>query len=264
MSVSSSAVKQIAKENLKNNYLKAFVSCLVLILAWLLQVNLAGLLINVIGNIAALSISAVIGLFLVAPLLLGVLKYFYNVTEETVDNPVLVFYWFSEKKLYIKALKFALLFILRAALWLLVLNIPSILLFAFSRTYFFELLGIAPPIWTAGLEYYSILLRNISFVAVFFIMLKFYMAPLLFVADDYANIDECMYNSSVISRKSSIDFIGLIFSSAHFILLSLFVLPMPFVLPYLLSYYVTHVKISVEEYNSHIENSKFTQMGFFE
>lgn len=264
MSVSSSAVKQIAKESLKNNYLKAFVSCLVLILAWILQINIGGLLLDVMGDIVALIISALIGIFLVSPLVFGVLKYFYNLTVKIAENPVSVFYWFSEKKLYFKALKFTLHFTLRTAFWLLVLNIPSILLFAFSKTFFFEILDIAPPVWSASLEYYAVFLRNISFVAVFFIMLKFYMAPMLFVADDNANIDECMYNSSVISRKSSIDFIGLIFSSAPLLLLALFVLPLPFVLPYLLSYYVTHIKISVEEYNSHIENSKFIQMGFFE
>ena len=264
MSVSSSTVKQIAKENLKNNYLKAFVSCSVLVLAWVLQVNIGGLLLDVTGNIFAFAISVLIGIFLVSPLALGILKYFYNVSGKTVENPTAIFYWFSERKLYFKALKFTLHFTLRTALWLLVLNIPSILLFAFSKTFFFELLDIAPPVWSASLEYYAVFLRNISFVAVFFIMLKFYMAPMLFVADDNANVDECMYNSSVIARKSSIDFIGLIFSSAPLLLLSLFVLPLPFVLPYLLCYYVTHIKISVEEYNSHIENSKFIQMGFFE
>ena len=264
MSVLSSTVKKIAKESLKNNYLKAFVSCLILILAFFLQINIAGLLITVTGDITGVVISALIGVFLVAPLFLGVLKYFYNMTEEAVESPVLVFYWFSEKKLYLKALKFAVLFAVRAAFWLLVLNIPSFLLFAFSKTFFFELLGVAPPVWSGSLEYYVVFLRNISFVAVFFIMLKFYMAPVLFVADDNANVDECMYNSSVISRKSSIDFIGIVFSSSLLILLSLFVLPLPFVLPYLLCYYVTHIKISVEEYNSHIKNNEFTQMGFFE
>ena len=263
MSVSSAAVKEIAKERLKNNYSKTFVASLGVIFAWLISINIASILSAVTGDIIAIIIAVCLNVFLIAPLGLGLLKYIWKISLGVADGPIAIFYWFGNKKLYVKSLKFILNFALKLLLWLTVLNIPSFLLLAFSKTFFFELFNIAPPVWTASLSYYGEILSSVSFVAVFFIMLKFYMAPVLFIADENANVEECMYNSSVISRKTSFDFISLIFNQAHIVLLSLLVLPMPFTLPYLLSYYVTHTRFAVEEYNLHIKNIKFANAGVF-
>lgn len=263
MSVSSAAVKETAKERLKNNYSKTFVASLVFIFAGLLIISVGSLLSDVTGDIIAIIFSACLTVFLIAPLGLGLLKYIWKINLCVADGPVAIFYWFSAKNLYVKSLKFILHYTFKLLIWLMILNIPSFLLFAFSKTFFFELFNIAPPVWTASLDYYSVILRNISFVGVFFIMLKYYMAPVLFIADENANALECMYNSSVISRKTSYDFISLIFNQAHIVLLTLLVLPMPFTLPYLLSYYVTHTRFAVEEYNLHIKNIKFANAGVF-
>ena len=49
MSVSSAAVKEIAKERLKNNYSKTFVASLGVIFAWLISINIASILSAVTG-----------------------------------------------------------------------------------------------------------------------------------------------------------------------------------------------------------------------
>ncbi len=264
MSVLNAVVKETAKEKLKNNYAKTFVASLIVIFTWLITINLVSILSSVTGDVIAVVISFALNMLFVAPLGLGLLKYIWKISLDVVDGPIAIFYWFSNKKLYIKSLKFILHISFKALIWLLVLNIPSFLLFAFSKTFFFELFDIAPPVWTASLSYYGEILSSVSFVAVFFIMLKFYMAPVLFVADENANAQECMYNSLVISRKTAFDFISLIFNQAPVLLLSLLVLPMPFTLPYLLSYYVTHTRFAVEEYNLHIKNIKFANAGVFD
>ncbi len=263
MSILSAAVKETAKERLKNNYAKTFVASLSVVFAWLISINIASVLSRVTGDVIAVIISVLLNVFLVAPLSLGLLKYIWKISLGVSDGPVAIFYWFSSKSLYVKSLKFILHFVFKLLIWLMVLNIPSFLLFAFSKTFFFELFNIAPPVWTASLDFYSVILRNISFVGVFFIMLKYYMAPVLFIADENANVEECMYNSLVISRKTSFDFISLIFNQLHIVLLTLLVMPMPFTLPYLLSYYVTHTRFAVEEYNLHIKNIKFANAGVF-
>lgn len=262
MSASSSNVKLMAKAILKDNFLKTLIACTILTFSWILSINLAGLLSYVTGMLMAEIISAVMIIFIVLPLSLGVLRYIWRMIFFVCDNPISVFYWFSEKKLYIKAMKFIGHFVLRIAFWFILLNIPSILLYILSKSFVFELLGIATPLWTANLGYYSTFLTNISIAIVFLIMLKFYMAPLLFIGDEDIDVSEAMYTSSVIARKSSVDFVGLIFSSFGLIILSFFVLPLPFTLPFLLSYYVVHTRMAVTEYNQHIENSKFTEAGF--
>lgn len=262
MSVGSNVVKITAKNALKDNFLKASIACLILVFTWLICVNSAGLLSYAFGNAVAELFFVLLAIFLVLPVFLGVLRYIWRMLHSVTDNPVAVFYWFSEKALYVKAIRFILQYALRIALWFAILNIPSLLLFALSKSFIFDFVGTSTPLWTANLEYYSVLLRNISWVLVFFITLKFYLAPILLIADENMDINEAMYLSSVISRKSSIDFIGLIFSSAGWILLSVFVLPLIFTLPLLLGFYTVHGRFAVTEYNCHIKQSESDSTEF--
>ena len=261
MSVSSNAVKVTAKTALKCNFFNGMISSLILIFTFLLCSNIAGALSLVIGDIAAEILFFIMAVLLLFPIGLGVLRYIWRMLFSAKDSPLYTFYWFSSKELYLRALKFIAQLVVRIVFWIAVTNIPSILLFVLSKNYIFELFDSSMPIWTANLGYYSIVLRNISFVAVFFIMLKFYLAPVLFVADDNMDCNEALYISSVISRKTSLDFIGLIFSSIGWIALSVFILPLPFTLPLLLSYYAVHTRFSVAEYNRHIEE-RVNSVGF--
>ncbi len=262
MSVGSNVVKITAKTALKGNFLRVSIACLIFVFGCIITSGIAELVGVVMGEAAAFVISLLIMLFLNLPIGLGVIRYIWRMLFSVTDNPISVFYWFSEKRLYIKAFKFILQFLLRMAVAALVFNIPSLILFALSKSVVFDIIGISTPVWAANLGYYSILLRNLSFVAVFFAMLKFYMAPWLFVADENIDIGEAMYNSSVISRKSSIDFIGLIFTSIGWIILSFLVLPLPFTLPLILTYYGVHIRFAVAEYNRHINGNEFHEAGF--
>ncbi len=262
MSVGSNIVKQTAKTALKGNYLRVFVACLILTFSLIVTANISGLLGIVVGDFIEAILLFILSTLFFYPLALGVLRYVWRILFSVTDSPIAVFYWFSEKRLYFKALKLIFQFAFRIVFWLAVLNIPSLILYVLSKSFIFELFDTAPPLWTANLGYYSLLLRNLSFVLVFFIMLKFYMAPLLFVADDNMDVSEAMFNSSVIARKSSIDFIGLFFGSFGWILLSFLILPLPFTLPLLFSYYAVHIRFTVSEYNRHIENSKLADLGF--
>ncbi|MBQ6848244.1 MAG: hypothetical protein IJO62_04980 [Clostridia bacterium] len=262
MSVASNVVKQTAKTALKGNFLKAVIASLIVVFTWILSTNLAGLLEIAAGQIAAKILNAAMLLFLLLPTALGLLRYIWRMLFSACDSPISVFYWFSEKSLYLRAMKLMFNIVLRAAIWLLIFNIPSILLFVLSKSSVFELIGMAPPLWTANLGFYPPLLRNISFVVVFFIMLKYYMAPWLIIADENMEVGEAIFKSSVIARKTSFDFLGLILSSLGWIVLSIFILPQPFTLPLILSYVAVHIRFSVAEYNQHIENLKFTEAGF--
>lgn len=262
MSVGSNVVKLTAKTALKGNFLKVVAVCSIFVFGWIVCLSLAELIGIITGKIIATVIFLGLFLFLCLPVLLGVIRYVWRMLFSVTDSPIAVFYLFSEKQLYIKSLKLIFQFALKIIFWTVILNIPSLLLFVLSKSFVFEFFNSATPVWTANLAYYSRLLLNLTFIIVFFIMLKFYMAPILFVADSNIDVGEAMYLSSVISRKSSIDFIGLLAASAVWVLLSMLVLPLPFTMPLLLTYYAVHVRFAVAEYNKHIEDSKSNEAGF--
>ncbi len=262
MSVGSKVVKLTAKTALKGSFLKVVAASSIFVFGWIVCVSLSELLGIITGEIIATVIFLGLFLFLCLPILLGVVRYVWRMLFSVTDSPIAVFYLFSSKELYVKSLKLIFQFVLKIVFWFLVLNIPSLLLFLLSKSFVFEFFNSTTPVWTANLAYYSRLLLNLTSVIVFFIMLKFYMAPILFVADSNIDVGEAMYLSSVISRKSSTDFIGLLVVNLGWILLSILILPLPFTLPLLLTYYAVHVRFAVAEYNKHIEDSKLGEAGF--
>ncbi len=256
MSVSTNVVKITAKTALKGRWLKAIAAGAIPIFIFLICQYSAAFLSEVIGEIGAEIILCFMLVFLVLPVVLGLLKFYWRILFSADDSPVYVFYWFSSKKSYLKCLKFIFRFVFNIVLWLVVFNVPSFLLKLFSSESFFELLGFPMPIWMANLTFYTTFIHVAANILTFVLTLKYYLAPVLFVADDEIDTDEAMHMSAVISKKTSIDFITLIFSNFGWIFLSLLILPLFFTLPYLLFKYLVHVRFSVAEYNLHIKQSQ--------
>ena len=262
MSVGSNAVKSTAKTAIKENYLGLVVSSLILIFSWILCLNCASLLMPIVGEIGTFIIAVLMLVFLLLPMALGLLRSVWRLLFGVSDSPLCLFYWFSDKTLYSRAFKLISQFSLRIIFWLAILNLPSLLLFFLSRSFFFEMIGTEVPVWTANFGFFGVILRNVSFVIVFFVMLKYYMAPILVIADENMDVNEAMYTSAVIAKKSSIDFISLIASSILWIIATFLLMPLPFTLPVLLGFYAVHTRFSITEYNLHISELRTRQEGF--
>ena len=80
----------------------------------------------------------------------------------------------------------------------------------------------------------------------------FYIAPVLFIADDNMDCAEAIHMSTIIAKGSSIDFVYLFFSFIGWILICFFLIPIVFVLPYLICSYLVHIRFAVAKYNKHI------------
>ena len=183
MSVGTNAVKVTAKTVLKGNWLKAIAVCLIAVFSAFIGLYTISLLSIFIGEIAVNILSSIYNVFLILPLGLGILRYIWRMLFSADDNPVYVFYWFSSKRLYTDALHFIMLIVIRVFMWLGILNIPTLLLYILSKSFIFDIFDISMPIWVANLSYSVNFLLNASVIITFFIMLKFYIAPILFVAD---------------------------------------------------------------------------------
>ena len=69
--------------------------------------------------------------------------------------------------------------------------------------------------------------------------------------------------STVISKKSGIDFVYLLFSFLGWMFLSLLVIPLIFTLPYMITSYAVHVRFAVAEYNRYIEEREKKNYNIF-
>lgn len=262
MSTGINAVKVTAKTVLKGNWLRVIAVCLIIVFTDLIGTYTISLLSMVLGEIISKILVASFNIFLVLPLILGGIRYVWRMLFDADDSPLYIFYWFSSRELYKSAIHFIIMIILRVAGWLAILNIPTLLMYILSKTYVFDMFNLSMPLWAANLEYAMKFVQNASVIVTFVIMLKYYISPILFVADDGIDAAEALHMSKVISRKTGIDFIYLIFSFLAWIFLSTLVLPLIFTLPYMLTSYAVHVRFAVAEYNLHIENIQKENFNF--
>lgn len=250
----SKVVKLTAKTALSGNWLKViFATVIFLICCFVCGFSADIFSYTDIFSVSA-AISALFYLFLIFPLFLGILRYTWRMIFGVCDNPIAVFYYLSDLKKYKRALGFVFRFILKMLPPILILYTPVTIFWLFTQSYIYDFLGISMPLWVANTNSLFIILGVFISVGIAFYMLKFYLSPFLFVADDEIEAGEALHMSSIIARKSALDFIYLLLSLSGFIIISLPVIPLAFTMPYIITCYAVHVRFAVAEYNMHIKN----------
>lgn len=263
MSAGTSAVKTTAKTALKDNWAKVVVACFIYICVIFICSYTTELLSIVTGNLIAEAVLTVLTLFLSLPLFMGLVRFVWRMLFSVCDNPIEIFYWFSSTKLYFKVLKFVLILAIRAILWLLLLNIPTFCLQILTNNQIFEFFDIAMPLWAANLTNIAKIFSICASVGTLFLMLKYYLAPILFVSDENMDVGEAIHMSKVISKRSSVDLIYLGFSMFHWILLSFLAVPAILTIPYILTCYAVHSRFAISEYNRYINEIAQKDFGYF-
>jgi len=264
MTPNSSIIKLTAKTALKGNQLKSIIASLILIISGFVISTIASLISIISGEIFAVVLSILFYIFLLFPLFMGLLRYFWRLILGTIDNPISVFYYYSEKALYIKAIHLIFAFIIKCIPIGIILNLPAIFVWIISKNFIFDLINIPTPLWSTNLSYAVLLLRTLATVILVIYMLKFYIAPVLFVADENIDVAEALHMSAVISKKTTLDFIYLFFSFLGWLLLSVFIIPLIYTLPYILTAYLVHVRFVIADYNKHIKKNNNTDFPSFE
>ena len=255
MSSTSNAVKITAKTALKEKWIKAIIACCIIIFSFFIISNSISVLSEVVGEIAAQIIFAIFLVFLISPLIIGLFRFFWRILFDADDNPVSVFYYFSNIKIYKRVMLLILFFSFKLIFWRVILNIPAYIVELLSHNFIYDMVDMPIPVWTANLSNFTVFLKVISAVIVFFITLRFYLAPMLFVADDNIEFGEAMHMSTIIAKKTSIDFIYLILSFLGWILLSVLLIPLIFTMPYIITSYLVHARFAVADYNKQIKLS---------
>lgn len=254
MTSGSKVVKITAKTALKGNLLKTiFAVCIFLFCCFICNYS-AGIF-SYTGNFTfSYILLTLMSVFLIFPLFLGLIRFIWRMLFSANDNPILVFYYFSDLSKYAKALNFVFNLIFKAIPVALLMFFPTIIIWILSNNFFYDFFDITTPIWTGNLNAILKILIVFAIIALLFYMLRFYIAPILFVADENMDVSETLHMSRVVSRKSSLDFIYLFSSFIGWILISFLIIPLIFTLPYILTAYAVHVRFSVAEYNKHIGN----------
>lgn len=252
---SSRIVKLTAKTALSGKWLNAFFASGIVIFASLILSNSMSVLSLVAGEIFTTISMVLISVFVISPLSLGLLRFFWRNLFDVKDNPISVFYYFSSVSEYKRILSLVLSIAFKLIFWGVLLYIPVLIVELMSHSFIYDIANMPLPVWTTNLTNLKTFLKILSGVLVGFAMLRFYLAPMLFIADDNIEAAEAMHMSTVISKKTSVDFIYFLLSFIGWIALSVLMLPLIFTLPYFITSYLVHSRFAVADYNKTVKHN---------
>lgn len=249
MSATSTVVKKTALAALKGNWLESIFIGGILLFSYLALYIALSLLSFVLPDAAIYVLMIISTITLVLPLGLGAMRSFWLIMWDKKGIIGETFYYFSSKNAYFKALKLFWTLCSKALCIGVVLLIPSIITDILSSAKIYELFSFSAPSWTSNLWVVSIFLKTAAGIGLLVIMVKYYLAPFLIIADEKIDVREAIHKSTLLSKATGIDFIILILSFFGWIILSLFVFPLLMTTPYFMVSYMVHSRFSVANYN---------------
>lgn len=248
----SPVIKATAKEALSKNFLKSVAVGCVLIFVYF-ALLLIGSIVSIFTGSIGYAVTLVLLLFATSPLFLGALEYFRRLLWEQDDSVLMIFKYFSSAAAYRRALHFSFLIGIRLVFAALVLYLPCIIVSLLANERIYSFFDISLPVWTSNLWALNSFLAFIASLALVFVMLKYYLAPFIFVSNDSIDPAEAVAMSTIISKRTGADFFGLVLSFAGWILLSVFVAPLVFTLPYFIESYCVHCRFAITAYNRDVD-----------
>ena len=150
MSVSSSTVKSVSRKIFKENFINAVVATTILVMTWLVCYYLFAVVYTVTEMAFSSAIYYFSLVFILFPLLLGLIRYYWRMSSGVADNPAAVFYYFSSGHLYLKAFKLIFMVLLRTLCCYAVMYLPVLVLNLITGSWLYKTLNLSMPIWAVN------------------------------------------------------------------------------------------------------------------
>lgn len=250
----SAVVKQTAKTVLKPNYIKSVVCSTVFLFLCIICYLLSGLIEIMAGRTVMYIFITLFIFFLTVPLFYGVLRFFRRMQWGETDGIISIFHYFSSKREYLRVIKVNAVVAVRLGVIGVILLIPAFITDLLQSSFVYDLLGTAIPLWTSNLWVVSIVLFVTALIVLFFVSLRFYIVPFIFVANDDIDTLKAVSLSNIISKRTAFDFFFFMLSFIFWILISILLVPLCFLLPYFIMSYLVHCRFAVSQYNRVVDD----------
>lgn len=248
----SSVVKITARTALKGRWCEAILAAFTgyfgtLILTLSLSLGLLYKDTNLLIVVAVLAL--LFGIFVLSPLFLGIFRYFWRLTASIQDELRSVFYFFSDRSRYIRAIKLCFIMGWRIITAIFVCMLPYVIVSALSTDKLYMLIGRDIPIWAPSLNLVRAFLYLVGVVCAVIYVLRYYLVPVLVAMNDDMLLLEAVHTSSMVAKRSGGAFFRLAVSMLGWILLTNLIMPALYTLPLIFACYVVHCRFAMANYN---------------
>ncbi len=264
---SSSVVKITARASLKGRWIEAILASFTGLFG-LLIITLCGSLASYTYDAGLMLLSAVLtiafAIFILAPLFLGILRYFWRLTNSLQDDLSSVFYYFSSGKKYSRALKLTFITGWRIITASVVCMLPYVIVSLLSGDRLYLLIGQDIPLWAPNLILIRTFLYIVGIICAILYVSRYYLAPILVVMNDDMLLLEAVHTSSMVAKRSGSAFLILVFSMFGWIFLTNFILPAFYTLPFIIACYAVHSRFAMANYNLVLDYYENNITGYYQ
>ena len=249
-------VKNTAKTIMKRSPMAtAVISLVILAVFFLTQFLFTGTFALVFNKMVILQIIFGVLLFtcIFWPVLMGAIRFFWVFTEHKTNKIEAIFYYFSNFKVYSRAVKAVILLGLKIFLIAFLSFIPCFISSLLEGSWVYNTFDFNVPLWSANLRLITDFLKFAGTALTVFLSLKYYLYPVVAVMDESLYLMEAMHISEMISKQSISAFASLVVSFIGWFLLSLLGLPLVYTLPFFLISYVVHSRFAIVNYNLNLQ-----------
>ena len=197
-------------------------------------------------------------IFITAPLIMGLIFWLWRVTVLN-DSPVTeMFYPFSSWMVYMRVMRFIFLLAIRLIIMFVVVMLPYALAHIASSPELYSHLNGTMPVWTVNIWVFAEFLKYAGIAAFFISALRYYLAPVLFVAGSEITSAEALHMSRMVSKVSMGSFIQLVLGFAGWAILSVLLIPALYTLPFFLVSFILHCRYAINYYNGRLIKESYS------
>lgn len=252
----SQVVKSTAGAALAGKYLGAAVAALLPVFAYFLLNIMTSCAYTVLPErygIFVTLFAILFTAFVIFPLFLGTVRFFWRLTDGLEEAPTEAFFYFGSFALYKRAIKSVFIILFKFLTVFIPSMLPYFVTVLLSNAWLYKFLGTEIPLWVAGLALLSAFLKYAGIFIGLILFARYYLFAAVVVMDDDLLIYEAVHISTMISSRSVGAFAALVVSLIGWMLLSLLIAPMIYTAPFILSCYVIHCRYTIVNYNRTLE-----------
>lgn len=259
----SSVIKQNARKRLASDWCRCIGASLVPVLGFAFSVIFFETVFEVFypyihapsgkllvsGFIIALIVVA-LTLIIMLPLLQGTVRWFWFFCIEKERPLGEIFYYYSEKRLFVRSLSLGLRLIFKIAVLAVACYLPAVLVWSIANGTFYTLSGysdaesprlLLPLLWVfAALS--TLLLIKLS--------VRYFVAPVIMAIDDNIDEGEAIALSVTVSERYKNAYFKIFFAFIGWVLLSLLGITMLYTLPFLFVSYAVFCRYAINAYRT--------------
>ena len=257
------AVKHTARTALKSCWPQAIavtLFCVAVTLCGILLDELFAALLQPFGDWIADLVFLCYTLLLLLPMLQGALRWFWRVTGGAQVEVGAVFYYFSDRRAYLRSLWLTLYLAGKALLYGVLLLLPGAVVGCLSDPALYTRFHLSMPYWATGLRVLSGVLTALGVLILCGILLRYYLAPLFLAAREDMTPLEAAHLSTRVSKQTRGAFLALLFSFVGWALLILLcAVPLFYAVPLFFAALAVHGRFAVFHYNQNVLAARDTR-----